>query len=451
MSSFIQNIKLNSLQEQINNIEQELSTFNGIGTGNISYTLNLNNNALVNAKSISFNDGSSFSHANFLSVSGTLFSLDMNGKNISNVNNLSINAMTVQNLELTTTNDILIWNNDTVITSNYLTTNGYLNNPLLSDLDLNEHDLTAVSQIYLSNGVVFQYGTDSQEYTTLNTTDGNNLIFNSQTLLSESNYGNFVNSLDTLTLNSMTIKGVNVLTDLQQTLTLNTDNRLVIDNNVIVIDSDLSSYIQPSDISNVLSTTNLSQVNIIDASNNVFSINASDNNLLLNGNTILTSGDGYMQPSDISNALLSTNILQINITDSDNHIFSINASSNELYINGNTFITTGTIDNNIESYLSSNLDSYLFSNNITKLNFVDDLYINFTNEQNKLLKKYSAFNLCKANTYYRIRKDSLQSYRFKALWAIWRINKEYNNMNLFKNLSSLFFISLNSLKKYGLR
>lgn len=68
-----------------------------------------------------------------------------------------------------------------------------------------------------------------------------------------------------------------------------------------------------------------------------------------------------------------------------------------------------------------------------------------------LLKKFIAFNLGKANTYYRLRKNSLQSQRLKVLYAVWRINKKFNNMSLLQNLLSLFFISLNSLKKYGFR
>ena len=68
-----------------------------------------------------------------------------------------------------------------------------------------------------------------------------------------------------------------------------------------------------------------------------------------------------------------------------------------------------------------------------------------------LLKKFTAFKLPKANTYYRIRKDSLQSYRLKVLYAVWQINKNFNNMTLFQNLLSFLFISLNSLKKYGFR
>ena len=52
---------------------------------------------------------------------------------------------------------------------------------------------------------------------------------------------------------------------------------------------------------------------------------------------------------------------------------------------------------------------------------------------------------------YRIRKNSLQSNRFKNLLWMWKINKNLNHFNLFKNFISLFFISINSLKKYGLK
>ena len=69
----------------------------------------------------------------------------------------------------------------------------------------------------------------------------------------------------------------------------------------------------------------------------------------------------------------------------------------------------------------------------------------------RLLKKFPAFNLCKSNTFYRIRRDSLQSYRLKIFLAVWKINKDFNNMNLLQNLLSLFFISLNSFRKYGFR
>ena len=67
-----------------------------------------------------------------------------------------------------------------------------------------------------------------------------------------------------------------------------------------------------------------------------------------------------------------------------------------------------------------------------------------------LLKKIgSAHLLDQILTRYRIRKDSLQSNKFRNLYWIWKINKEMNNLNFFENFISLLMISINSIKKYG--
>jgi len=68
----------------------------------------------------------------------------------------------------------------------------------------------------------------------------------------------------------------------------------------------------------------------------------------------------------------------------------------------------------------------------------------------KLLKKVKfAYCLKKNLTKYRIRDKSLQSNNIRNFYWIWKINKDYNNLNFFENFISLFFISLNSVKKYG--
>ena len=54
-------------------------------------------------------------------------------------------------------------------------------------------------------------------------------------------------------------------------------------------------------------------------------------------------------------------------------------------------------------------------------------------------------------TKYQIRDSSLQNNYLKNFYWIWIINKNYNKLNFLNNLKSLFFISLNSLKKYGLK
>jgi len=52
---------------------------------------------------------------------------------------------------------------------------------------------------------------------------------------------------------------------------------------------------------------------------------------------------------------------------------------------------------------------------------------------------------------YRIRKNSLQNNKIRNLYWIWYINKNYNKMSFIKNLLSIFFISINSIKKYGFK
>ena len=70
----------------------------------------------------------------------------------------------------------------------------------------------------------------------------------------------------------------------------------------------------------------------------------------------------------------------------------------------------------------------------------------------KLLKKTRyAFCLNEYLMNYRIRKNSLQSNNLRNFYWIWKINKEYNKLNIIENLISLMFISINSLKKYGVR
>ena len=68
----------------------------------------------------------------------------------------------------------------------------------------------------------------------------------------------------------------------------------------------------------------------------------------------------------------------------------------------------------------------------------------------KLLKRTDyAHCLKKILTKYRIREKSLQSNNLRNFYWIWKINKDYNNLNFMENFLSLFFITINSLKKYG--
>ena len=70
----------------------------------------------------------------------------------------------------------------------------------------------------------------------------------------------------------------------------------------------------------------------------------------------------------------------------------------------------------------------------------------------KILKKIKyAYCLKNYLTKYRIRKNSMQSSMIKNFFWIWKINYRYNKFNFIDNCKSLVFISINSIRKYGLK
>jgi len=69
-----------------------------------------------------------------------------------------------------------------------------------------------------------------------------------------------------------------------------------------------------------------------------------------------------------------------------------------------------------------------------------------------LLKKNITARKFNQNTmFYRIVKNSLQSSKFRNLYWIWYINKKYNKLTFFNNLKSVLFISISSIKRYGIK
>ena len=70
----------------------------------------------------------------------------------------------------------------------------------------------------------------------------------------------------------------------------------------------------------------------------------------------------------------------------------------------------------------------------------------------QLLKKNNvAKKLNESLAYYRILGKSRSSQRLQNIYWLWHINKIFNKMNFFQNLISIFCISINSLKKYGIK
>ena len=52
---------------------------------------------------------------------------------------------------------------------------------------------------------------------------------------------------------------------------------------------------------------------------------------------------------------------------------------------------------------------------------------------------------------YRILNQSRSSQRIRNIYWLWKVNKKFNKLNFLENVLSIFSISLNSIKKYGIK
>lgn len=108
----------------------------------------------------------------------------------------------------------------------------------------------------------------------------------------------------------------------------------------------------------------------------------------------------------------------------------------------NQFIKNTSIGTSTMMIKNKNLNRYKFTN--TKI--CEDYFFKC-----KLLKNFKIANsTLKPLTYYRIRKNSLQSSKLRNFYWIWHINKKYNKLKFLENLQSVLYISFNSLMKYGI-
>ncbi|MDC1096642.1 glycosyltransferase family 2 protein [Pelagibacteraceae bacterium] len=101
-------------------------------------------------------------------------------------------------------------------------------------------------------------------------------------------------------------------------------------------------------------------------------------------------------------------------------------------INSSTVILSRRIIGNIKFKKTKLLEDYLFKCEL-------------------LRKNIKAYKYNSITTYYRILNNSRSNNKIKNMLSLWEINKHYNKLNFFENLKSIIFISLNSIKKYGLK
>ena len=91
---------------------------------------------------------------------------------------------------------------------------------------------------------------------------------------------------------------------------------------------------------------------------------------------------------------------------------------------------------------------YLKKLKFRKLNLLED-YIFKCEVMKKTKIEFK--KLSEASAIYRIIKKSRSSKKISNIYNLWKLNKIYNKLSFIQNLSSLIFISLNSIKKYGLK
>ena len=91
--------------------------------------------------------------------------------------------------------------------------------------------------------------------------------------------------------------------------------------------------------------------------------------------------------------------------------------------------------------------SILKSHRFKKIKLLEDyLFKCKLLKSNNIAKKFN-----ESLAYYRILSKSRSSQRIRNIYWLWYINKKFNKMNFLNNLISIFLISLNSIKKYGIK
>ena len=111
--------------------------------------------------------------------------------------------------------------------------------------------------------------------------------------------------------------------------------------------------------------------------------------------------------------------------------------------NYRTFIRNSSINTTTMIIARSILGSHRFR----KIKLLEDYLFKC-----KLLKGNNIAKKLDENlAFYRISNKSRSSQRLKNIYWLWHINKNYNKLNFFDNIISIFFISINSIKKYGIK
>ena len=113
------------------------------------------------------------------------------------------------------------------------------------------------------------------------------------------------------------------------------------------------------------------------------------------------------------------------------------------HFNYSTFLKNSSINTTTMIIARSILGSHRFR----KIKLLEDYLFKC-----KLLKGNNIAKKLDENlAFYRISNKSRSSQKLKNIYWLWHINKNYNKLNFFDNIISIFLISINSIKKYGIK
>lgn len=131
----------------------------------------------------------------------------------------------------------------------------------------------------------------------------------------------------------------------------------------------------------------------------------------------------FIQKNDKKKILKPTNII---------HEFNLKKFTLNSSINTTTMILSRSLIGYLKFKKIKKLEDYLFKCEILK-------------------KGFSAHKQNSNSAFYRILGISRSSNKIKNLFYLWKINRKYLNYNFIINLLSIIMITINSLKKYGLK
>lgn len=88
-------------------------------------------------------------------------------------------------------------------------------------------------------------------------------------------------------------------------------------------------------------------------------------------------------------------------------------------------------------------------NYLANITFKDVKHEDYLFKCEILKKGIIAYKINETFVYYRINRNNRSSNKISNLLNLWKINKNYNNLKLFKNFKSVLKICINSVRTYG--